>query len=175
MKGLFWTGSCFLAALHGTNGAGMTSHNIAALRASQYEYFGPESDTFHPNDFYGLAAERNDAIQAGSPFPDYLYACGTEHDAGEHLTRDIFFSLSLSLSAVSCVVGEEAHWTPFQIASIDYIQKTYPTWATDGRESDGAGLVAFMFGVTSHYITDINWHGLEVIPSGEGLIRTMGD
>jgi hypothetical protein len=31
-----------------------------------------------------------------------------------------------------------------------------------------------MFGVTSHYITDINWHGLEVIPSGEGLIRTMG-
>ena len=31
---------------------------------------------------------------------------------------------------------------------------------TDGRSSDGAGLVAFMMGVTSHYITDINWHGL---------------
>ena len=29
-------------------------------------------------------------------------------------------------------------------------------------------------GVTSHYITDINWHGLEVIPDGEGIIRTMG-
>jgi hypothetical protein len=75
----------------------------------------------------------------------------------------------------SSTVGEEAHWTPFQIASVDYIRKTYPTWATDGRESDGAGLVAFTFGVTSHYITDINWHGLEVIPSGEGLIRTMGE
>ena len=31
-----------------------------------------------------------------------------------------------------------------------------------------------MLGVTSHYITDINWHGLEVIPAGEGIIRTMG-
>ena len=31
-----------------------------------------------------------------------------------------------------------------------------------------------MLGVTSHYIADINWHGLESVPSGEGLIRTMG-
>lgn len=77
-------------------------------------------------------------------------------------------------SVFTSTLGEEAHWTPFQIASVDYIRKTYPTWATDGRDSDGAGLVAFTFGVTSHYITDINWHGLEVIPSGEGLIRTMG-
>ena len=72
-------------------------------------------------------------------------------------------------------LGEEAHWTPFQIASVDYILKTYQTWSTDGRDSDGAGLVAFTLGITSHYITDINWHGLDVIPSGEGLIRTMGE
>jgi hypothetical protein len=78
----FWKGSWILAMIHNAQGAGMTSHNIAALRASQYEYFGPESDLFKPNDFYGLAESRFDAIQAGSPFPDYLYACGTEHDAG---------------------------------------------------------------------------------------------
>ncbi len=57
---------------------------------------------------------------------------------------------------------------------MDYIRATYPTWVKDGREEAGAGLVAFMLGVTSHYITDMNWHGLETIPSGEGLIRTMG-
>jgi hypothetical protein len=85
MASSFWKGSWFLAAIHGANGAGMTSHNVAALRASQYEYFGPESDIFHSEDFYGLADNRNDAIQAGSPFPDYLYACGTEHDAGKNL------------------------------------------------------------------------------------------
>jgi hypothetical protein len=77
-----WKGSWLLAFIHRAHGAGMTSHNIAALRASQYEYFGPESEIFNPNDFYGLAESRIDAIQAGSPFPDYLYACGTEHDAG---------------------------------------------------------------------------------------------
>ena len=131
-----------------TNGSGMTTHNIVARRTSQFEYFGPASDVFHPQDFYGLAAARPDAIQGGAPFPDYLYACGDEHDA-----------------------GEEAHWTPFQMAAVDYIRSTYPNWAQEGRDGPGAGLVAFMFGVTSHYITDMNWHGLETIPDGEGLIR----
>ena len=63
-------------------GAGFTSHNVAARRASQFEYFGPETNEFNPSYFYGLAEDRSDAIQGGSPFPDYLYACGTEHDAG---------------------------------------------------------------------------------------------
>ena len=75
---------------------------------------------------------------------------------------------------VTICSGEEAHWTPFQIESVNYIREIYPNWATDGRDLDGAGLVAFMLGVTSHYIADINWHGLEVIPSGEGIIRAMG-
>ena len=64
--------------------------------------------------------------------------------------------------------------TPFQVAAVDYIREVYPNWESEGRNGPGAGLVAFMLGVTSHYITDINWHGLEVIPAGEGIIRTMG-
>jgi glycosylphosphatidylinositol phospholipase D len=131
--------------------AGMTAHNVGARRASQFEYFGPKTDEFNPASFYDLANDRSDAIQAGSPFPDFLYACGDEHDA-----------------------GEEAHWTPFQIASVNYIREKYPNWSTESRLEDGPGLVAFTMGVTSHYIMDINWHGLEVIPDGEGLIRTMG-
>jgi hypothetical protein len=131
--------------------AGFTSHNTAARRASQYEYFGPESKTFKPRSYYGLAADRTDAIQGGAPFPDYLYSCGDNHDA-----------------------GEAAHWSPFQAAAADYIREKYPNWEAEGREGPGAGLVAFFFGVTSHYIVDMNWHGLETVPSGEGLIRTMG-
>lgn len=53
-------------------------------------------------------------------FSDYLYACGDQHDA-----------------------GEEAHWTPFQIASVNYIREKYPDWATQDRLEDGPGLVAF--------------------------------
>ena len=100
--------------------AGMTAHNVAARRASQFEYFGPKTDEFNPDVFYHLAEDRSDAIQAGSPFPDYLYACGDEHDA-----------------------GEEAHWTPFQIAAVNYIRDTYPDWQTQDRKEDGPGLVAF--------------------------------
>jgi hypothetical protein len=74
---------------------------------------------------------------SGAPFPDSLFTCGDDHDA-----------------------GETAHWTPFQMAAATYIRETYPQWATEGRDSAGAGLVAFMLGVTSHYIADMNWHGL---------------
>ena len=39
------------------------------------------------------------AVQGGAPFPDYLYECGTNHDA-----------------------GEAAHWPPFQAAAADVIR-----------------------------------------------------
>ena len=80
-----------------------------------------------------------------------MYTCGDDHDA-----------------------GEDAHWTPFQIAAANYIREKYPDWATQSRDMDGPGLVAFFMGVTSHYIADMNWHGLETVPSGEGIIRNMG-
>ena len=129
---------------------GFASHNTAARRTPQYEYFGPKSSTFNPDSYFGLASDRSDAIQGGAPFPDYLYACGDDHDA-----------------------GEEAHWTPFQMAAADYIRLKYPNWENERRDRDGPGLVAFMFGVSSHYIADINWHGLETVPAAEGLIRSM--
>ena len=76
-----------LNVLYKCHSAGFTTHNIAASRASQYEYFNSS-----PRAFYGLSKDRFDAIQGGAPFPDYLYTCGDDHDA-----------------------GEEAHWTPFQV------------------------------------------------------------
>lgn len=73
---------CGVSHMNVVDSAGMTSHNVAARRASQFEYFGPKTSDFDPDSFYGLAETRSDAIQGGSPFPDYLYACGDEHDAG---------------------------------------------------------------------------------------------
>jgi hypothetical protein len=49
------------------------------------------------------------------------------------------------------------------MAAADYIRATYPNWETEGRSGPGAGLVAFMLGVTSHYIADMNWHGLGLL------------
>ena len=60
------------------------------------------------------------------------------------------------------------------MAGATYIREHYPDWQTQAPEEDGPGLVAFFLGVVSHYIADLNWHGLEVVPDGEGLIRQMG-
>jgi hypothetical protein len=32
-----------------------------------------------------------------------------------------------------------------------------------------------MMGVTSHYIADINWHGLATVPAGYGFIQSLGE
>ena len=34
-------------------------------------------------------------------------------------------------------------------------------------------LAVFMLGVTSHYIADINWHGLAQVPFSQGFLRNM--
>jgi len=122
------------------HGCGMVTHNLIAERA--VEFYNAEFDSY--NDL--LAAYR-DALQGGAPFPDYLYSCGDDHDA-----------------------GEEAHWTPFQIAAANYIRDTYPS----PRNESGDKLVVFMLGVVSHYIADMIWHGLSTIPTGEGFIRQLG-
>lgn len=93
--------------------AGMTSHNVIARRATEYERFTSPSKV---EAFKGLSRDRIDSLQAGSPFPDYLYACGDDHDA-----------------------GEEAHWEPFQRAAAQYIRETYPDWMNEGRDGPGAG------------------------------------
>ena len=85
MKGSILRSSSLFCLLGGISSAGMTSHNVAALRASDFEYYGPDTEEFSSKIFYGLAKDRIDSIQAGSPFPDYLYACGDEHDAGKPL------------------------------------------------------------------------------------------
>jgi hypothetical protein len=135
-------------ALQQAYSAGFTTHNVAARRATEFERFTDEQVEAA---FRGLNKYRVDALQGGAPFPDYLYACGDDHNA-----------------------GEEAHWAPFQQAAAAYVRETYPNWIEDGRDSDGAGLVAFMSGVVSHYIVDENWHGLCTGCDAKGLIKNIG-
>ncbi|KAI4530873.1 hypothetical protein MG293_018731, partial [Ovis ammon polii] len=63
-------------------------------------------------------------------------------------------------------VSESTHWTPFLNASIHYIRKNYPLpWDEDTEK-----LVAFLFGITSHMVADVNWHSLGI---EQGFLRTM--
>lgn len=63
MRFLFCISLAAVFHLRLSDGAGFTSHNTFARRTSQFEYFGPESDTFNTAAFYGLARDRSDAIQ----------------------------------------------------------------------------------------------------------------
>ncbi|XP_057554047.1 phosphatidylinositol-glycan-specific phospholipase D isoform X2 [Hippopotamus amphibius kiboko] len=95
-----------------------------------------------------LLLEHRDAYQAGNVFPDAFYPGICE--------RGQFHEVS-----------ERTHWTPFLNASVHYIRENYPLpWDKDTEK-----LVAFLFGIASHMVADINWHSLGI---EQGFLRTMG-
>eukprot|EP00455_Lapot_gusevi_P002054 TRINITY_DN1079_c0_g1_i3.p1 TRINITY_DN1079_c0_g1~~TRINITY_DN1079_c0_g1_i3.p1 ORF type:complete len:912 (+),score=356.28 TRINITY_DN1079_c0_g1_i3:1157-3892(+) len=99
-----------------------------------------------------MISKHHDALQGGAPFPDWGYACNF-HD-----------------------VGEYTHWEPFQKVAVEYIREKYPQPWDEETEK----LVVFLLGVNSHYLADINWHGLGEAwprwstPTAHGMIRIMG-
>ena len=78
-----------VATAAAVDGAGMTSHNVIARRTLDFM-----TNDIGTQGLADLAKARTDAIHAGAPYPDFLYACGEEHDA-----------------------GEASHWSPFQVGS----------------------------------------------------------
>ena len=104
------------ATLGGVAACGFTTHDLIAHRARTYYY----TDMFGGK--YAAIANGNvGSVQAGAPFPDYLYECGNDHND-----------------------GEDAHWSPFQAAAVTYIHSLPKPW-TNSTEA----LVAFFFGVVS--------------------------
>ena len=59
---IFLTNSLFLF-FYAVDGAGFSSHNSAAKRSSQFEYFGPRTANFNPDSYYGLASYRFDLLR----------------------------------------------------------------------------------------------------------------
>jgi hypothetical protein len=70
-----------------------------------------------------ILSENTGSLYAGSPYPDYLYECGPNHDDGEY-----------------------THWSPFQAIAAKYIAREYP----EPRNESGRALVAFIAGIASH-------------------------
>jgi glycosylphosphatidylinositol phospholipase D len=101
-----------------------------------------------------LRLRRSPALRAqgGAPFPDWGYACGDS------------------------AAAEAAHWEPFQLAAVQYIHATYPQpWDEETQK-----LVVFLLGIASHYMADLNWHGLGeqwprwATPLGQGFLKALG-
>eukprot|EP00736_Rhodelphis_marinus_P008141 Rmarinus@m.521 len=134
-------GGLFSASLLGTAlGAGFTTHMSVPERMRDW------FDSSAYPEYDDIVAKHWDALQAGSPFPDYYFLCDND-DAAEY-----------------------THWPPYQEIMANYLREKYPKpWDEDTEK-----LVAFMLGIVNHYIADLHWHGLSKVPFGEGFIRTLG-
>ena len=130
-----------LLLLHCSDGASMNVHSIVGYRAHAY-YGGVVPGDGLSNEraaeFDAAIRENGPSVLGGSDFPDFLYACGNysdHHDA-----------------------GEAAHWPPFQVAAVLYVRQHWPdpsSWTAETKS-----LVAFIFGISVHYVTDELWEGL---------------
>ncbi|KAL1287169.1 GPLD1 [Ovibos moschatus] len=140
----FWSGPLMLLGFlcPRSSPCGISTHIEIGHRALEFLHLQDGSINYKE-----LLLRHRDAYQAGSVFPDSFYPSicerGQFHD-----------------------VSESTHWTPFLNASVHYIRKNYPLpWDEDTEK-----LVAFLFGITSHMVADVNWHSLGI---EQGFLRTM--
>ena len=133
--------ACLLLLLHllldHGESAAMDVHSIVGRRALDY-YGGVGLSSLAPSsdDLLTIIRDNQNAVEGGSDFPDFLYACGNysdHHDA-----------------------GEVAHWPVFQAAAVNYIRSqpdfhsgNVSMWTPELKK-----LTAFVFGFTVHYVTD---------------------
>ena len=123
---------------------GVLTHIEIAHRASYYFTDKPNSGNYK-----ALIDAHQDAFQAGNPYPDAMYA-------------------SICYAGEYHQVAEDTHWTPFMVATIDYIRDTYPQpWNTTAQK-----LVVFLLGFVSHQVADVLWHNLGV---HNGFLQSMAD
>ncbi|KAJ3237868.1 protein required for normal CLN1 and CLN2 G1 cyclin expression [Chytriomyces hyalinus] len=90
----------------------------------------------------------SNALQAGSFFPDWGYACAANGEA-----------------------SEAAHWPAFWYAALDHLHTMHPplngTWGPQALP-----LLSFLLGAVSHGVTDYAWHSLD--QSNRGFITALG-
>ncbi|KAJ3248148.1 protein required for normal CLN1 and CLN2 G1 cyclin expression [Chytriomyces hyalinus] len=90
----------------------------------------------------------SNALQAGSFFPDWGYACAANGEA-----------------------SEAAHWPAFWYAAFDHLHTMHPpinaTWGPQAQP-----LLSFLLGAVSHGVTDYAWHSLD--QSNRGFITALG-
>ena len=133
-----------------THACGMEEHSSVAHRT--LSYFGNLTHSPNSTLYNDLIRKHPNSVLAGADFPDFLYACGTDHDA-----------------------GEAAHWPPWQATAVNYT-RTFPDFISGGGAltDDTEQFMAFVFGVSVHYIADELWEGLNgQLGNGQGFVRVM--
>ncbi|KAJ2329542.1 Intracellular distribution of mitochondria, partial [Coemansia sp. RSA 2702] len=128
-------------------GCGPAVHNEAAERARQWFYKQPGTDESARILYYRQVLDRHpETLQAGAVFPDWGYGC-----------------MSMDEEA------EAAHWTPFLEYGLRYFHATYAPPYSRAAEQ----LIAFLFGIAAHQVSDEQWHSLSGLR--DGIMRVLAD
>lgn len=78
---------------------GFTIHMSVTHRAINNYFSGP------PSSFETLFVENRGALEGGSPYPDYGYQCGPNHDDGELSILQYLYTLFFSfLTLLTCMI-----------------------------------------------------------------------
>merc|ERR1719369_264701 len=126
---------------------GISTHTEIGYRA--LEFLG-SSDVADDQFIRSVLLEHQDAFQAGHPFPDSFYNTLCYH--GQYHDQ-----------------SEDTHWGQFVKVAFQFVNEKYPLpWDNDTEK-----LVAFLFGIISHQVADISWHGLEGL--SDGFLPVLGN
>ena len=119
---------------------GISTHTEIGFRALEFLGSSDDEDVVF---IRSILLKHQDAFQAGHPFPDFGF---------NKLCYNYDFASQ----------SEDTHWGHFVKVAFDYVNEQYPLpWDEDTEK-----LVAFLFGIVSHQVADISWHGLEGLSDG---------
>ncbi|KAJ2782745.1 hypothetical protein GGI15_002822 [Coemansia interrupta] len=129
------------------NGCGPAVHNEVTERARQwFDGVSGEADGSRVLEYRDILDRHPVSLQAGAVFPDWGYGC-------------------MSMDEQS----EAAHWTPFLEYGVEYFLRTYSRpYSTQAEQ-----LIAFMFGIASHQVSDEQWHSLSGLR--DGFMRVLAN
>ncbi|KAJ2364458.1 hypothetical protein IW150_006470, partial [Coemansia sp. RSA 2607] len=128
------------SGLISVDGCGPAVHNEVTERARQWFDGVPNGlDSSRVLEYRDILDRYPALLQAGAVFPDWGYGC-------------------MSMDEQS----EAAHWTPFLEYGIEYFLRTYSRPYSMRAEQ----LIAFMFGIASHQVSDEQWHSLSGLRDG---------
>ncbi|KAJ1868386.1 hypothetical protein LPJ55_005877, partial [Coemansia sp. RSA 990] len=130
------------------HGCGPAVHNEVAERSRQWFYKQPGTiDSDRISVYRDILDRHPETLQAGTVFPDWGYGCMSMDDE-----------------------AEAAHWTPFLEHGLRYLHAKYPFPFTSAKAEQ---LVAFLFGIAAHQVSDEQWHSLSGMH--EGIMRVLAD
>ena len=125
---------------------GISTHTEIGFRA--LEFLGSSEDE-DVQFIRSVLLKHQDAFQAGNPFPDYGF---------NSLCYDYRYHSQ----------SEDTHWGQYVKVAFEFVNEKYPApWDEDTEK-----LVAFLFGIISHQVADINWHSLEGL--SDGFLQVLG-